>query len=106
MIQSLSVQDLQQFLQNSVNFILIDVREPWEYEVCHIEPSILIPMNTINTTLHKLNKSQKTALICHHGVRSLQVAYFLKINKFLELYNVVGGIHQWAMEIDKTMATY
>ena len=104
MIKEILVKELKDRLDKK-NLILIDVREEEEYAICNIEPSVHIPMNTIPSQLDKLDKDTSYAIICHSGVRSHNVCFYLQNNGF-KVRNVVGGIHQWALEIDDTMKTY
>lgn len=86
--------------------VLLDVREPWEYDICHLHDSTLIPMGQLANRVQELNKDEETVVICHHGVRSLQVCYFLTSAGFTNLINLSGGLAAWALDIDKDMATY
>ena len=104
MITEILVKELKDSLDKK-DLILIDVREEEEYAICNIEPSVHIPMNTIPSQLDKLDKDNSYAIICHSGVRSHNVCFYLQNNGF-KVRNVVGGIHQWALEIDDTMKTY
>lgn len=85
---------------------LLDVREPWEYEICHIDNSILIPMGQIPNNLDQLNKDTPIVVICHHGVRSRNVAMYLEHQGFENVINLTGGVDAWAMEVDLNMAKY
>lgn len=85
---------------------LLDVRESWEFDTCHIAGSILIPMDEIPNKLDQLNKDQTIAVICHHGRRSLNIANYLEQNGFTQLINLTGGIDAWAKDVDKNMAKY
>jgi rhodanese-related sulfurtransferase len=85
---------------------LIDVREAHEWDICHIEGSQHVAMNTIPARLDELDPSRPLVCICHHGGRSMQVAIFLARNGFGEVYNMSGGVEAWATQIDKTMARY
>jgi len=85
---------------------LLDVREPSEFEICHIADSILIPMGQIPEKIDELNKEETIAVICHHGRRSLQIAIYLEQNGFLDLINLTGGIDAWAEEIAPDMTKY
>jgi rhodanese-related sulfurtransferase len=85
---------------------LLDVREPWEYDTCHIEGSLLIPMHTIPARIDDLDEDAAIVCICHHGMRSMQVAAFLERHGFSQLSNLTGGIHAWAMQVDGAMAKY
>ncbi len=86
--------------------VLLDVREPWEYQTCHIEGSVSIPMNTIPGQLEQLDRDASIVCICHHGARSMRVAHFLEANGFTQVTNLTGGIHAWALQVDTAMPTY
>lgn len=86
--------------------LLLDVREPHEWAICHIEGSRLIPMNQIPEASAELDPEQETIVICHHGARSARVAMYLKQIGFSKVLNLEGGIDAWAREIDPAMQTY
>lgn len=86
--------------------VLLDVRENWEFEKCHIDGSVQIPMNTIPARIDDLDENAEIVCICHHGARSLQVAAFLERNGFGQTVNLTGGIHAWALQVDGTMEKY
>lgn len=86
--------------------LLLDVREPWEYHICRIEGSQLLPMRQIQISYQNLDKNRETVIICHHGVRSYQVAYFLERMGFNQLINLTGGVAAWARDVDANMPTY
>ncbi|MDY7545333.1 rhodanese-like domain-containing protein [Glaciimonas sp. CA11.2] len=86
--------------------LLLDVREPWEYETCHIADSQLMPMQTIPARLNELEEDQQVVCICHHGARSMSVAAFLERNHFTNVINLTGGMHAWAQQVDSTMPVY
>lgn len=86
--------------------VVVDVRQPWEMNVCALPGAIPIPMSTIPARMNELDPSQEIVLMCHHGVRSMQVALFLQRQGFRKLYNLHGGIDAWAREVDPGMAKY
>jgi len=86
--------------------LLLDVREPWEFETCSIAAAQLIPMNTIPSRFAELDEEQEVVCICHHGARSMQVATFLERQGFAKVTNLTGGIHAWAKQVDTAMPTY
>lgn len=104
-MQSMTVQELAKQLDKT-RPALIDVREPWEFEICHLEQSINIPMGQIPQRYGELDTEQETVVICHHGVRSRQVIQFLQQFDFENLINLDGGIDAWARQIDPDMAVY
>lgn len=85
---------------------LLDVRENWEFETCHIDGSTLMPMNSIPARIDDLEEDAAIVCICHHGARSMQVAAFLERNGFGKVSNLTGGIHAWALQVDAAMPKY
>lgn len=86
--------------------LLLDVREAWEYERCHLDGATLLPMSTLQSRLRELDPQRETVVICHHGVRSFHVARFLEGNGFSQVINLTGGVDAWAREVDHAMPTY
>lgn len=86
--------------------LLLDVREPWEYQRARLPGSQLIPMWQIPSALTTLDQTQEIVVICHHGIRSRQVGMFMEQYGFENIINLHGGINAWAREVDPTMPTY
>jgi rhodanese-related sulfurtransferase len=86
--------------------LLLDVREPWEYEICHIAGSVAIPMKEVAARMEELQDAEEIVVICHHGMRSAQVAAFLARSGMDNVANLSGGIDAWARTVDGTMAVY
>jgi rhodanese-related sulfurtransferase len=86
--------------------LLLDVREPWEFQICAIEGSSLMPMGQIPSCIEKLDPQRETVIICHHGIRSRQTGYYLERMGFSNLINLDGGVEAWAREVDPDMQTY
>lgn len=85
---------------------LLDVREPWECQICVINDSQMIPMGKISNSFNTLDPDQEMVVICHHGIRSRSVALFLEQQGFSNVINLTGGIESWARDVDLDMATY
>jgi rhodanese-related sulfurtransferase len=85
---------------------LLDVREPWETQICRIEGSELLPMRALPARVDDLDPQQPVVCICHHGGRSTHVAMFLARQGFTDVYNLTGGVDAWARQVDTRMATY
>jgi rhodanese-related sulfurtransferase len=86
---------------------LIDVREPAEHAICHIEGATLIPMQTVPSRLNELDGTgARIVLFCHHGVRSLQVADWLRRQGVEDCQSMAGGIDLWSAQIDPAVARY
>jgi rhodanese-related sulfurtransferase len=86
--------------------LLLDVREPWEYDTCRIDGSMLMPMATVPARQEELDPETPVVCICHHGARSMQVGAFLERAGFANVTNLSGGIHGWAVQVDSSMPTY
>ncbi len=86
--------------------LLLDVREPWEHAICRISGSELLPMRQIPASVGQLDPERPTVVICHHGIRSQQVARFLDQQGFKRVINLRGGVAAWASDVDPDMPTY
>ncbi len=86
--------------------LLLDVRQPWEFDLCKIENSVSIPMAQIPSELESLDSNRETVVICHHGIRSRRVGNYLEQAGFSNIINFSGGVSQWAKTIDTQMPTY
>ncbi len=107
-MNQLSPRELSEWLSDPERAkpLLLDVREPWEFELCHIDGSIPVPMNRVPQRLQELDPDAQTVVICHHGARSFQVAHFLERNGFQQLHNLAGGVDAWARTINPEMPLY
>lgn len=107
-MQQLTPEQLRLWLDDASREhpVLVDVREPWEHEICRIPNSLLIPMGTIPSRQAELRQDAHTVIICHHGTRSLQTAMYLERCGFKYLYNLSGGIDAWARRVELAAAIY
>ncbi len=105
-IKQISAIALQQRLADGEAILLIDVREPSEFNYAHIKGSVSIPLNKIAQRLTELDPEQEMVIICHHGVRSLQAAEYLRLQGFRYVVNLTGGVAAWASDCDLTMPRY
>jgi len=85
---------------------LIDVREPWEFEYCRIEGSVLIPLGELAARIDEVPADRPLVIVCHHGNRSGYAAAMLLQAGFREVHNLRGGVEQWAAEVEPTMKRY
>lgn len=98
---------LKHLLDAGASLRIIDVREPFEYETARLGVGELIPMQTIPAHLNELAADPTPMVIlCHHGVRSLQVVQFLRHHGIPRCRSLAGGIDQWSCEIDPTVPRY
>ena len=90
--------------------VVLDVREPSELRVASIEADgfelLTIPMGLVPARLDELNPEQPVACLCHHGIRSMQVANFLSARGFTHVANIAGGINAWSNELDPAVPRY
>ncbi len=102
----ISVTDLRAKQEHGDEFVLIDVREPFEWEIARIEGSQLMPQNSLPGRLSELDSSREIVLMCHHGVRSMRALEFLYQSGYRKLKSVRGGIEAWSREIDPSVPRY
>ena len=86
--------------------VLLDVREPWEFEKARIEGATLIPMRELPSRIAQIDETKEVVAICHHGGRSMQVAMFLEKQGFKRVHNLVGGIDAWSRTVDPAVPLY
>jgi rhodanese-related sulfurtransferase len=98
--------EVKQRLDRGEKMMLIDVREPHEYAICHIEGAVLIPMGTIPANLQKLDSGEDVICFCHHGMRSMDVANWLRAQGVQSARSMAGGIDRWSLEIDPNVPRY
>lgn len=85
---------------------VIDVREPWEHQIAHLEHATLVPMQTIPSAHHAWDRHAEYVVYCHHGMRSGMVADYLRATGFTRVLNLEGGIDRWSVEVDPSVARY
>jgi molybdopterin/thiamine biosynthesis adenylyltransferase/rhodanese-related sulfurtransferase len=85
---------------------LVDVREPWEWQVCRLDGAQLIPLRELAARVSELDPERPVVAFCHTGVRSLAAARFLRECGFQNARSLRGGVERWAVEIDSSMARY
>ena len=104
--KSISAKELNVLINSAEKIQIIDVRERFEWDICHIEGALNIPMNLIIESLDKISNDITTVVICHHGVRSMNVIHYLESIGYKNLINLDGGIHAWSTDVDKSMSIY
>ena len=98
--------ELKQSLDRGERVLLIDVREPWEYDISRIAGSKLIPMGSIPANLQALDGEEPVVCYCHHGMRSLDVAVWLRGQGVENVRSLAGGIDRWSLEVDSKVPRY
>jgi rhodanese-related sulfurtransferase len=114
MIAQLHPSGFANWRAQAVMPLVLDVREPWEVQTASVAEDgfrlLHIPMRDIPVRLSEIRESygedQPIACLCHHGMRSLQVATYLSQNGFTEVVNVAGGIDAWSRQVDASVPTY
>jgi rhodanese-related sulfurtransferase len=99
-------REVKALLARGENFLLVDVREKWEYNTSRIEGSTLIPLREIPENLPSLEDAAKIVLLCHHGMRSLDAAAWLRSQGVAGARSMAGGIDRWSLEVDPTVPRY
>jgi adenylyltransferase/sulfurtransferase len=102
----ITAREVKERMDRGEKLLLVDVREPHEYALCHIEGSVLIPMGTIPANLQKLDTDEDVICFCHHGMRSLDVANWLRTQGVKSAKSMAGGIDRWSLEVDPNVPRY
>lgn len=105
-MNSITPEELKARLDTGDKPFLLDVREAWEYALCSIEGSTNIVMSDIERMQNEIKPDQETIVICHHGMRSFQIANYLESIGYNYMTNLEGGVAAWAQTVDAEMAQY
>jgi len=100
-------EQLKSLRDGESNITVLDVREPWEYDVARIEASKHIAMGDIPARFNQdLDPEDHIVVVCHHGVRSMKVTAWLRQQGFEKVQSLQGGIDRWARQIDPSVPVY
>jgi len=106
MLSNLTPLQIRDALATRSDVLLVDVREPAEHAVAHIDGATLIPMRTLPQQLEQLPRDHEIILHCHHGMRSEMAGDFLLSQGFARVSHMVGGIDRWSDDVDPAVAKY
>jgi rhodanese-related sulfurtransferase len=106
MVRQLTARDLHKRLKEGGELVILDVREPGEISTASLPGTLNIPMREIPGRVDDVPKDKDVVVMCHHGMRSMQVAGFLEQRGFNKLYNLSGGIDAWSKEVDPSVPVY
>jgi rhodanese-related sulfurtransferase len=116
MIDQITPSRFQQWVASNdqATPLVLDVRETWEFQMASIKPLsqtqafdlLHIPMNEIPQRLAELPQDRAIACLCHHGMRSMNVACWLQAQGFNQVVNLAGGIAAWSQELDPSVPPY
>jgi len=103
----ISPEEVRQLRERREELTLLDVREPWEHQTARIEGAKLMPMGDVPSRAHQeLDPEERIVVVCHHGVRSLNVANWLRQQGFEQAQSMRGGIDQWSKSVDAKVPVY
>ncbi len=98
--------DVKARIDRGEKLVLIDVRELWEHQVCRIEGAKLVPLGSLAASLQTLPDVDEVICYCHHGMRSLDAAAWLRFQGFEKAKSLAGGIERWSLEVDPKVPRY
>ena len=102
----ITAEELKARLTSGTRVTLVDVREPWEWDLCHLEGARHIPMGEIPVRYLELEPDDEVVVYCHVGQRSAMVVQFLRQQGFQKAVNLRGGIEAWARQVDPSLRRY
>jgi len=97
---------LKHRLERGEPLVVLDVREPEEIAIASLPGALHIPMGDIPSRIGELDPDSEIVVVCHHGLRSAQVAGYLARMDFERVLNLAGGIDAWSMEVDRSVPRY
>ena len=102
----ISVLEVNARIARGEKLLLVDVREPWEFALCKLPNATLIPLGSLPANLNALLDSGDVICYCHHGMRSLDAAAWLRQQGVERAKSMAGGIERWSAEIDSRVPRY
>lgn len=102
----IAAQDLVAARSAGRPVVLVDCREPWEYEIVHLQDALLIPLGEILQRAHEVPRTGDVIVYCHHGIRSRRGAALLRHAGLENARSLAGGIDAWAASIDSSLPRY
>jgi rhodanese-related sulfurtransferase len=100
-------EEVKAKLDQGQELTLIDVREPWEFETSRLDAAKLMPMGDVPARAHQeLDPEEHIVVMCHHGVRSMNVTAWLRQQGFEKAQSMRGGIDAWARRVDGSVPLY
>jgi rhodanese-related sulfurtransferase len=105
-VGTIAPRELSELLNTGESVIVIDVREPFEWNIGRIPTARLMPLDTIPEAAHQLDRDDDIIVYCHHGSRSDAAAHDLVDAGFRRVRNLVGGIDRWSREVDPRVPRY
>ncbi len=102
----ISPAEVKQRLDRGDAILLVDVREPWEHQLCRIEGAKLIPLGSLAANVASLEAADEVVFYCHHGMRSLDAAAWLRGQGVEGAKSMAGGIERWSREVDPQVPRY
>src|SRR5882724_1787699 len=102
----ISPAEAKKRMDSGVPLVLVDVREPWEHAICRLEGAKLVPMGSVPANLQALDTDGEVICYCHHGIRSMDVAAWLRGQGVERVRSLAGGIARWSVEIDPRVPRY
>ena len=104
-VPEISPRELKARLDRGDDLFILDVREPHEYQICHLNGT-LIPLGDLPKRVNELDTSKEIVAHCRSGVRSAKAVNFLRQAGFKKVHNLAGGILAWADRVDPKMPKY
>jgi adenylyltransferase/sulfurtransferase len=105
-VTQITARQLDAWRTDRRSLALIDVREPWEWNLGHISGATLLPLGELTRSAASLDPTMETVVYCHLGTRSQAAAERLVALGFRRVYNLAGGIDAWSLDVDPGIRRY
>ena len=105
MIESISPIELRNKIENGDDFFILDVRTQTEFKIANIG-GYLIPLDSLTSRYQEVPQGKEVVVLCHHGMRSAVACDLLVEKGYKKIFNLTGGLDQWALQVDGSMQRY
>jgi sulfur-carrier protein adenylyltransferase/sulfurtransferase len=105
-VPQLAPATLAEWYASGRPFALVDVREPYEFELARLPGAVLVPLGTLPSAVEQIPRDRDVVLLCHHGMRSQQAAMHLRTRGHTRVFNLSGGIDRWSRDVDPAVPRY
>ena len=99
-------REVKRRLDAGESLLLVDVREPWEHDICRLPGAKLVPLGSVASNLAVFEQADEVVIYCHHGLRSLDAAVWLRQQGIEGARSMAGGIERWSREVDPSVPRY
>ncbi len=105
-VERVTPTEVRARLERGERVLILDVREPLEHRIAHLDGAELVPLGALPEALDRFDRDDDIVVMCHHGIRSAMACDFLARSGFTRVRNLEGGIDRWSVDVDPSIPRY